>query len=260
MYSIQVALHSRDDLGFIGGDQIGFPKDSGVIYSLQTLNEFKAVGIYLLSPSDTRINIQTAEPIGTLTRENTHVTLPYPLGSQNLRTSRTVKIAALFLKNQEIEIVKQKMTQKAGQSHREKSESVIPLATPTVTPGLHEVVVCFGELQPFRLQGNDTFEELLSRSSKRWNLQEDNYELQDENFRSLELKLKVLETIEKLGVKVIRLVQKTGQVIMVSHCSSSCLWSILFTTIWTTTSSNSSDYLESKVWSINWEWEVFCVL
>ncbi|KAL6074905.1 hypothetical protein QOT17_003980 [Balamuthia mandrillaris] len=57
-----------------------------------------------------------------------------------------------------------------------------------------EVVVCYGELHPFKLSEDDTFEELLRRATIRWNVavSYSNYELQDENFKTLPPQEKVI--------------------------------------------------------------------
>ncbi len=47
-----------------------------------------------------------------------------------------------------------------------------------------------------------------NRAARRWNLQTDDFELQDEYYKSFEKKQSIYSTVERSGTKVIRLVKK----------------------------------------------------
>jgi len=69
------------------------------------------------------------------------------------------------------------------------------------------VLVCFGETHTFKISEDVTFGELLERASKRWNLVPSHYELQDDNFATLDSRQLVLKAL-KGGTKLIRLAKK----------------------------------------------------
>lgn len=49
------------------------------------------------------------------------------------------------------------------------------------------------------------------RCARRWNLSFDEFELQDENFKTFSVDDKVLNTLRQYNIKVVRLVKKLGK-------------------------------------------------
>lgn len=137
--------------------------------------------------------------IGRLTSEHPSLQLPYPL--PKIGAVQNVRIGVIFMSIEKLDKIIQPV-------------EVKPVHEPTaITPTRavsNEVVVCFGETHPFRLDEFDTFQEVLFRAAKRWNLNVDEFEIQDENYKTFKLEDKVLPTMSKYGTAVLRLVRKTG--------------------------------------------------
>ncbi|ELR21275.1 uncharacterized protein ACA1_181640 [Acanthamoeba castellanii str. Neff] len=115
--------------------------------------------------------------------------LSYPLPTVGAVTAVRLIASVLPLEA----IAKQYGTQPAGVLAL-GSQPGTPLA-PSQVGGEVEVTVCFGETHVFRLQKEDTFDELLKRAARRWNVSPTYHELQDNNFRTLDINRPVADTM-----------------------------------------------------------------
>mmetsp|Transcript_3061 Transcript_3061/g.4172 ORF Transcript_3061/g.4172 Transcript_3061/m.4172 type:complete len:511 (-) Transcript_3061:1341-2873(-) len=144
--------------------------------------------------------------IGTLSSETPVYSLNYPL--PKVGKVEHIRIGVIF---KPLNVI-QKESEKATQVQPADVAASAPLDNSRVESSFsatshNEVWLCYGEVQPFKFDSDTTFGELLDRSSKRWNLSSDDFELQDDNYRVFKADQNVLTTMKKVS-PIIRLVRK----------------------------------------------------
>eukprot|EP01089_Gocevia_fonbrunei_P018470 TRINITY_DN6244_c0_g1_i1.p1 TRINITY_DN6244_c0_g1~~TRINITY_DN6244_c0_g1_i1.p1 ORF type:complete len:323 (-),score=48.99 TRINITY_DN6244_c0_g1_i1:21-899(-) len=170
------------------------------------------VTVYItVSPYD----IKHTYLLGTLTSSKPYLPLPYPL--PHVGSVTTARLGALVIP--QIDLKKYTSPKYVAnpyiESNPDPTVNVLAVKSPVKQPpkkeeqtllGGVEVLICNGETHTFKVAEKDTFKDLLERSARRWHVNVNSYELQDEEFASCDPNNQVLPHLQGKERRVLKFV------------------------------------------------------